>query len=123
MRIPSISYDASFSDGIANASWTNTSGYAGKSGSPLNPANIPSGGPCDPNTGIGCLPGVYLNYSNSYDFPLTDVLGLVTEVDGKFNFQRDGSALPDGAALQRRFAIDSYEFYGQDVWKVKPLSR
>ena len=121
MRIPSISYDASFSDGIANASWTNTSGYAGKSGSPLNPANNPSGsGPCDPNTGIGCLPGVDSNYSNSYDFPLTDVLGLVTEVDGKFNFQRDGSALPDGAALQRRFAIDSYEFYGQDVWKVKP---
>ncbi len=121
IRTPSISYSSSFSDGIANASWTNTSGYAGKSGSPLNPAINPSGaGPCDPSTGTGCLPGVDTSYSNSYDFPLTDVLGLVTEVDGRYNFKRDGSPLSDGSALQRRFAINSYEFYGQDSWRIKP---
>jgi len=48
------------------------------------------------------------------------LLGMVTEVDAQYNFNRDGSALPDGAALQRRYAINGYEFYGQDTWKVTP---
>ena len=109
VRTPSVNYNSSFSDGSANASWTDTSGYAQKSGSPLNPANL------GPNQ-----PLVDANFANSYDFPLTALLGLVTEVDAHYNFQRDGSALPDGAPLARRFAINSYEFYGQDVWKVKP---
>ena len=107
IRTPSISYLASYSDGQANASWTDTSGYAQKSGSPLNPIN-------------GGFPGVDPTFANSYDFPITALLGMVTEVDARYNFQRDGSALPDGSALQRRFAINSYEFYGQDTWKVKP---
>jgi len=107
IRTPSISYLSSFSDGSANASWTNTSGYAQKAGSPLNPIN-------------GGFPKVDSTFANSYDFPITALLGMVTEVDARYNFQRDGSALPDGSALQRRFAINSYEFYGQDTWKIKP---
>jgi hypothetical protein len=107
VRTPSVSYQSSFSDGIANASWTTTSGYAQKSSSPLNPVN--SG-----------FPAVDANFANSYDFPLTAMLGMVTEVDARYNFQRDGSALPDGSALKRRFAINSYEMYAQDTWKVRP---
>jgi hypothetical protein len=107
IRTPSVSYLSSYSDGSANASWTTTSGYAQKPGSPLNPIN-------------GGFPMVDPSFANSYDFPLTALLGMVTEVDGRYNFQRDGSALPDGSALKRRFAINSYEFYAQDVWKVKP---
>ena len=107
IRTPSISYQSSFSDGIANASWTTTSGYAQKSSSPLNPVN--SG-----------FPAVDSSFANSYDFPLTALLGMVTEVDARYNFQRDGTALPDGGALKRRFAIDSYELYAQDTWKIKP---
>jgi hypothetical protein len=111
-RTPSNSYSSSYSDGSANASWTDTSGYAQKSSSPLNPSNYCPGG--------NCLPTVDASFANSYDFPLTAMLGMVSEVDARYNFTRNGTALPDGAALQRRFAINSYEFYGQDVWKVKP---
>jgi hypothetical protein len=107
LRTPSVSYLSSFSDGSANASWTTTSGYAQKPGSPLNPIN-------------GGFPSVDASFANSYDFPLTALLGMVTEVDGRYNFQRDGSALPDGSALKRRFALNSYEFYAQDTWKIKP---
>ena len=106
-REPRLSTAASFSDGSANASWTDTSGFAGKSGSPLNPSN-------------NGLPDVDPSFANSYDYPIQALLGIVTEVDAKYNFQKDGSALPDGAALQRRFGLDSYEFYLQDTWKVKP---
>src|SRR5579859_305699 len=107
IRTPSVSYLSSFSDGSANASWTNTSGYAQKSGSPLNPVS-------------GGFPKVDASFANSYDFPTTALLGMVTEVDARYNFQRDGSALPDGSSLNRRFAINSYELYGQDTWKIKP---
>jgi hypothetical protein len=106
-RTPSISYLTSFSDGSANASWTDLSGYAQKSGSPLNPANHG-------------YPAVDPGFANSYDFPLTALLGMVTEVDARYNFDRNGNALPEASALKRRFAVNGYEFYVQDTWKVKP---
>jgi hypothetical protein len=106
-RTTSQSTSTSFSDGSANASWTDTAGYAQKSGSPLNPIN--SG-----------LPGVDPNFANSYDYPITTLLGMVTEADARYNFTRDSTALPEGAPLDRRFAINGYEFYIQDTWKMKP---
>jgi hypothetical protein len=112
-RNPRISYLSSFSSGSTNAGWVDTTGYAGKP-SPLNPANN-----LQPGTAIP-YPGVDGSFSNSYDFPLTALLGLVTQVNAQYNFQRDGSALPQGAALKRRFALNSYEMYAQDTWKVKP---
>src|SRR5260370_16706142 len=51
---------------------------------------------------------------------MSGLMGMVTEVGGQLNLQRDGSALPDGSALKRRFAINSFEFYAQDTWKIKP---
>jgi hypothetical protein len=118
IRTPSLSYQTSFSDGSANASWTTLSGYAQKK-SPLNPAYT-----CTTSSPSSCAlngtPFVDPSFANSYDFPLQAMLGMITEVDARYNFQRDGSALPDGTALQRRFAIDGYELYGQDVWKVTP---
>jgi hypothetical protein len=106
-RTTSQSTDTSYSDGSANASWTDTSGYAGSSGSPLNPVNLG-------------LPGVDPNFANSYDYPITTLLGMVTEADARYNFTRNGTALPQGAPLDRRYAINGYEFYAQDTWKVKP---
>jgi len=118
IRTPSISYLNSYSDGSANASWTTLSGYAQKK-SPLNPAYT-----CANSSPNSCTlngnPIVDPSFANSYDFPLQALLGMITEVDARYNFKRNGSALADGAALQRRFAINGYEFYGQDVWKIKP---
>jgi hypothetical protein len=118
IRTPSTSYLASYSDGSANASWTTLSGYAQKK-SPLNPAYTcasSSPGACAANGN----PFVDPSFANSYDFPLQALMGMITEVDAQYNFNRDGSALPDGSALKRRYGIDGYEFYGQDSWKVKP---
>jgi hypothetical protein len=113
IREPRNSFDSSFSDGIANAGWFNSTGFADKN-SPLNPnENI------NPATG-NPYPNVDSNFANSYDFPLTALMGMVSEVDAQYNYTRNGSPLAQGAALQRRFAIDSYEPYVQDVWKIKP---
>jgi hypothetical protein len=119
IRTPSSSTLNSFSYASANASWTTLSGYAQKK-SPLNPAYTCS----VPDTPSSCVangtPFVDPSFANSYDFPMQALLGMVTEDDALYNFKRDGSPLPDGAALKRRFAINGYEFYGQDVWKIKP---
>ncbi|MGB2627037.1 MAG: carboxypeptidase-like regulatory domain-containing protein [Candidatus Acidiferrum sp.] len=112
IRTTSESTSTSFSDGITNASWIDTSGYAGKTGSPLNPTNYCPGGTC--------LPAVDPNFANSYDYPMTTVLGLVSEADARYNFNRAGDALPQGAPINRRYAINGYEFYLQDTWKLKP---
>lgn len=118
VRTPSNSTLTSFSDGSANASWTTLSGYAQKK-SPLNPAYTCANS--DPNScAANGTPFVDPSFSNSYDFPLQALLGMVTEVDARYNFNRNGSALPEGAPLVRDYAIDGYEMYVQDVWKLKP---
>jgi hypothetical protein len=114
IREPRASLRASFSDAFANAGWFDTTGFAGKSGSPLNPAN-------NTNSATGSpYPGVDSGFFNSYDFPLTALMGMVSQVDAQYNFGRDGKALAQGAPLTRHFAIDSYELYAQDSWKIKP---
>jgi hypothetical protein len=116
IRTPSTSYDTSYSDGSANASWTTLSGYAQKV-SPLNPAyTCTNASTC----ALNGTPTVDPSFANSYDFPLQAMLGMITEVDARYNFNRDGSSLSDGSAIKRRFAIDGYELYAQDVWKMKP---
>ncbi len=106
----SLSQSNSFSDGIANAAWLNTGGFANKS-SPFNPVN--AGYP-------QVLPGT----ENNYDFPLIGLLGMVTEVDAQYNFHLNpngtGTPITQGAPVPRNFALHQYEWYAQDSWKVRP---
>ncbi len=106
IRNPRISTTGSFSDGVTNASWLDVSGMLVKN-SPFNPAN-------------NGFPAGAKSFANSYDFPMIALLGMVTEDDASYNYLKDGSVLPQGAPVQRHFAVDSYEMYVQDSWKVKP---
>jgi hypothetical protein len=47
-------------------------------------------------------------------------MGIFPEGDGHYNFARDGSALAQGTPINRRYAINDYEFYGQDTWRLTP---
>ena len=100
------SYANSFSDVRTNAVYLNTGGIAGTS-SPLDPAN-------------NGYPAVDGNFGPNYDSAATIVMGIFPEGDGHYNFARDGSALPQGTPINRRYAINDYEFYGQDTWRVTP---
>ncbi|HKW56384.1 MAG TPA: TonB-dependent receptor [Candidatus Acidoferrum sp.] len=107
IRSPRNSNSGSFSDGVTNASWLDVSGMLVKTGSPFNPAKngFPAGAKA---------------FANSYDFPMIALLGMVTEDDASYNYLRDGSVLPQGAPVQRHFAVDTYELYVQDSWKFRP---
>jgi hypothetical protein len=106
MRNPRFDYASSFDSGNTNSSFTTTSGFADKN-TPLNPAN--SG-----------YPSVASSFAVSYDYPITDLLGIVTNATTVFNYNRQLQLLPANSPISRRFAQNSYEPYIQDVWKVKP---
>jgi hypothetical protein len=106
MRNPRFDYSSSFDTGSMNSSFTTTSGFADKS-SPLNPT-------------AGGFPSVDPSFAVSYDYPITDILGIVTQATTVFNYNRQLQLLPANSPLSRRYAQDSYEPYVQDIWKVRP---
>jgi hypothetical protein len=99
-----ISYLNSFSDVQTNVVYLNTGGIANDN-SPLDPGN-------------NGYPKVDHNFGPNYDNAIGIVMGIFAEGDGIYNFARNGSALPQGQASNRRYAINDYEFFGQDSWRV-----
>jgi Carboxypeptidase regulatory-like domain len=108
LRNPQSNNLNSFSDAYANASWFDTAALAESNAS----------GHFDPN--FEGLPTINSGFDNNYDYPLMTLVGMLSQVDAKYNFTKTGSTLADGAPVSRRFADDSYEFYMQDQWKLKP---
>jgi hypothetical protein len=108
LRNPQSNNTNSYSDAFANASWLDTAALA-ESGAP---------GHFDPN--FEGLPTISSGFDNNYDYPMFALVGMLSQVDAKYNFTRSGGTLADGALVSRRFAADTYELYGQDSWKVKP---
>jgi hypothetical protein len=100
------SFANSYSDVRTNAVYLNTGGIAGTS-SPLDP-------------GKNGYPAVDGNFGPNYDSAATIAMGIFPEGDGIYNFSRNGSALPQGTPINRRYAINDYEFYGQDTWHMTP---
>jgi hypothetical protein len=108
IRNDSTSTQNSFSDIQTNPVYLNTGGiaYPG-SPSPLNPAN-------------NGFPAVNSNFSPNYDGAIAIAMGLFAEGDGIYNYTRSGAALAQGTPISRRFAINDYEFFGQDTWHMTP---
>jgi len=51
---------------------------------------------------------------------LTAVIGRYSQYTARFNFDRDGKLLAPGTGVDRIFSTDEYEFYAQDMWRVRP---
>ena len=102
------SYQDSLSDVQTNPVYLSNGGISGQNNpSPLNPFN-------------NGYPQVDPGFAPNYDQAIGILLGIFAEGDGIYNFARNGAALAQGAAIHRRYAINSYEFYGQDSWRMKP---
>jgi len=106
IRNPHTSLTSSFSDGVTNASWLPAAGIA-NTGTYMDPA-------------VYGYPAVASAFNNSYDYPLIALLGAVTEGDAEYNYSKTGALLPQGSPISRNFALDEYEFYAQDSWRLKP---
>lgn len=53
-----------------------------------------------------------------FRYAVTDVMGLVTQGNARYNYKVDGTVLKEGEPVRRNFANEEYELYVQDTWKV-----
>jgi hypothetical protein len=106
IRSPRNNFINSFDNGFTNVSALDTAGFA-NSPSPFDPAN-------------NGLPAVDNSFNNQYDYPAIALLGMVTQYNAFFNFDKSGKALAPGSAVHRNWGADSYEFYIQDSFRAKP---
>lgn len=112
IRNNQTSYANSFSDVQTNVVYLNTAGISitgtnQANPSPLNPVNHG-------------YPAVDQNFASNYDSATEMLLGIFAEGDGIYNYDRAGNALAQGTPIGRRYAVNDYEFYGQDSWRIKP---
>lgn len=68
----------------------------------------------------GGFPAVDSGFVGSYRDSVVNMLGIMTQMDANYNYLTDGSILPPGTPVARLFAVDEYEFYFQDQWRVMP---
>lgn len=92
-----------------NPSWLFNGGIA-NTGQGLDPA-------------VAGLAGVYPVadfFSNSFNWPMGTLVGIVAQIDSRYNRDKTGTALPEGTFLNRNYKRWELEGYGQDSWKVTP---
>jgi Carboxypeptidase regulatory-like domain len=82
-------------------------------------------GSCISNCGTSLDPGAFgfpavdSAFSTSYDFPITALAGLVTEVGSNYNLTKTLTPLTEGAPVPRHFRTHEWEWYAQDAWRVR----
>jgi len=104
IRNNSSSYVESFSDVQTNPVYLNTGAIANTT-SPLDPGN-------------NGYPAVNSNFGPNYDEAVAILTGIFAEGDGIYNYTRAGASLAQGTPINRRYAVNDYEFYGQDTWRM-----
>jgi hypothetical protein len=83
-------------------------------------------GSCISNCGTSLDPGAFgfptveSTFSTNYDFPVTALTGLVTQVGSDYNLTKTLAPLAEGAPVPRHFRAHEWEWYGQDSWHLKP---
>ncbi len=91
-----LNFANSFPSASANSSWLVNSG-----------ANL--------NVGLTDLASTG---RTAYRDAVTTVLGLVSQGNASYNYNKDGSPLPVGAGVGRQFNAEEYELYLQDTWRI-----
>jgi hypothetical protein len=81
-----------------------------------------NGDPPDP-TDLS-LPEVNGGFSNSYLIAYASLVGTVPQINNVYQYKvtspTGGTALADGAFVDRAFKANEYEWFIQDSWRVKP---
>jgi len=58
------------------------------------------------------------NYQTSYVRQMTNLLGLVSEGDAQYNYNKNGVPYAEGASIKRKYIDKEYELYAIDSWKI-----
>jgi hypothetical protein len=63
--------------------------------------------------------GLKLSDSANVVRGMGNLLGIINQYSGTYQYQRDGSAIPFGQAAMREFGTHEYEGYVQDSWRAR----
>lgn len=99
-----LSYDNSFPSANINLGWLVNSGIAGR-GVPFDPA-------------VAGYDPVADSSTQQYDNILMTMVGMVTEGNAVYNYDKHGNPLALGTPLLRDFRWREGELYAQDSWKI-----
>ena len=98
------SFANSFPSANINLGWLIYSGIANR--------NVPF----DPST--SGFPAVSDPFALQYDNIIMTLVGMVTEGNAIYNYDKNGNPLPLGSQLLRNYRWAEYEPYAQDSWKI-----
>ncbi|HEY1424250.1 MAG TPA: carboxypeptidase-like regulatory domain-containing protein [Candidatus Acidoferrum sp.] len=126
-RDPRLSYQHSFYGAVGTTSWMAPTGFSNTAN--LNPANGPVCSSASKTAGYtaggSTLDPCYGNFpeplnSVAYDYPMLSMIGMVSQMVGNFNYDKQGNQLMPGAPVKRDYGLNWYEMYAQDSWRIKP---
>jgi hypothetical protein len=93
----------------------------------LNPSWLPNVGrnvtPGQPEclqAGCTAVPAVADAFQSAFRDSVINLLGVITQATAAYNADASGTLFPSGTTIRRRFAVDEYEWYFQDQWRLKP---
>lgn len=111
VRDPRLSLQHSFSQGKGATNWMSPTGFA-NTGGYLDPSTV-----TNPATG---QPFPEPASTFQYDYPVLGLLGIVSDIVGNYNYDKQGNVLAAGTPVKRNYGLEWYELYAQDSWRVKP---
>lgn len=101
-----LNYANSFPSANINSGWLIDSGIGGR------------GVPFDPP--LNGFPAIDPNFDLQYTSMLMTLVGMVTEGNAVYNYDKNGTTLPLGSPILRDYRWSEFEAYGQDSWKITP---
>jgi hypothetical protein len=107
-RSPKYSNGNSYHTGNLNPSWVAGTGR-----------NYMPGSTGCANPLCAQLPAVASSFQSGYGDPWLTILGVISQPTANYNYDKTGTALPNGEPVRRTYATDEYEFYLQDSWRMK----
>ncbi len=63
--------------------------------------------------------GLTLDQKTAAEDGLGNLLGLINQYNAVYQFNKDGSVIPFGTPASREYAVNDYEGYIQDTWRVR----
>jgi hypothetical protein len=66
------------------------------------------------------VPDLDSSFNNAYSEAILSVLGGISEVNARYNYDLQGNPLGTGTPNHRNFAANEYEMYVQDTWRARP---
>ena len=108
-RIPRFTNAGSFHTATTNGSWVSGVGRT------YMPGRITCTTP-----GCTAVPAVSASFAAVWADSFIPLLGIVSQASARYNYNRDGSTLPNGASVGRQYGSNEYEFYLQDSWRLRP---